>query len=47
MDVDVMSKGQEMYVSEKTGIVEYLFISAVAVFLVYCIYTMQSLFSSF
>ncbi|MEA3457234.1 MAG: hypothetical protein U9R21_00980 [Candidatus Thermoplasmatota archaeon] len=42
-----MNKGQEMYVSEKTGIVEYLFISAVAVFLIYCIYTMYGLFSSF
>jgi hypothetical protein len=47
MDVDDMNKDQEIYVSEKSGIIEFFFISAVAVFLIYCIYTMQSLFNSF
>ena len=42
-----MSKNQNVYISEKLGIIEYSFIFAVALFLLFCIYTMFSLFNSF
>ncbi len=42
-----MNKNQNAHISEKLGMIEYSFIFAVALFLVYCIYTMFSLFNSF
>jgi hypothetical protein len=42
-----MSKNQNAHISEKFGIIEYSFILAVGLFLLYCIYTMFSLFNSF
>jgi len=42
-----MNKNQNAYISDKLGIIEYSFIFAVTIFLLYCIYTMFSLFNSF
>jgi len=41
-----MTKNQELNISNKTGIVEYLFIISTGLFITYCVHTMFSLFSS-
>jgi hypothetical protein len=42
-----MNKNQNAYVKEKTSLSEYFFISAVAIFLLYCLYTIQNIFGTF
>ena len=47
LDVDAMNKNQEVYVKEKISFSEYFFISAVVIFLLYCLYTIQNIFGTF
>jgi hypothetical protein len=47
MDVDVMINNKELNVTEKFGLIEYSFIFAVSLFLLYCIYTIFGIFGSF
>ena len=42
-----MAKNQNINLKEKTTLSEYCFISAVAIFLIYCIYTIQNIFGTF
>ena len=46
MDVDVMNNNQEINVKEKTSLSEYFFISAVAIFLLYCLHTILNIFGT-
>lgn len=47
LDVDDLNKNQDVYIKEKTSLSEYFFISAVAIFLLYCLFTINNIFGSF
>ena len=42
-----MNNNQDIYVKEKTSLGDYFFISVVAIFLLYCLFTIQNIFGSF
>lgn len=42
-----MAKNQELDVKEKTSLGDYFFISVVAIFLIYCYFTIQNIFGTF
>jgi len=46
MDVDDMNNNQELDMEEKTSMGDYFFISVVAIFLIYCLFTIQNIFGT-
>ena len=45
MDVDEMNN-KDLNIEEKTSLGDYFFISVVAIFLIYCLFTIQNIFGS-
>lgn len=47
LDVDEMNKNQDVIIKEESSLGDYFFISVVAIFLIYCLFTIQNIFGSF
>ena len=47
LDVDDMNNNQNANVNEKTSLGDYFFISVVAIFLLYCLFTILNIFGTF
>ena len=46
VDVGDMNNNQDLNIEEKTSIGDYFFISVVAIFLIYCLFTIQNIFGT-